>query len=210
MVKYIEPSFEILTELDGRKVLQLIERAGRTCYKSEGKITPESWLEFVKMIIKRQHFSVIEHFSVTVKFICDRGVTHELVRHRIASYSQESTRYCNYAADKFGNEITVIDKQKYIPGIADYGCWQYVMKTCEDSYNWLINHGISPQIARGVLPNDLKTEIVMTANLREWGHVFKLRTSEAAHPCMRDIMLPLLAKFREIMPILFDDLRVFD
>jgi thymidylate synthase (FAD) len=164
-----------------------IEMSGRVCYKSEDKITEDSAVKFCNMIKQRGHESVVEHAVASFKIVCDRGVSHEIVRHRIASYSQESTRYCNYSKDKFGTEITVI----LPPGLADepilYAFWEDAMKDAEGSYLQLISRGVSPQIARSVLPTCLKTEIVMTANFREWMHFIKLRTSPAAHPQIREI-----------------------
>jgi len=208
MVKYIEQTHEILTLLNV-EMLKLIERAGRVCYKSEDKITENSYLDFAKMIIKRQHLSVIEHVNVTVWFKTCRGVTHEMVRHRIASYSQESTRYCNYSKGKYGGEITVIDHRKYLNGQESVDIWLDAIEYVEKAYLKLIERGNSPQIARDVLPNVLKTEIEATMNLREWGHVFKLRTSESAHPCMKDLMLPVLEEFRAKLPVIFDDLSIY-
>jgi len=188
--------------LDREKILSIIEKAGRTCYKSEAKGDASS---FIRGLIRNGHHSVIEHASMTVKFICDRGVTHELVRHRLASYSQESTRYCNYSKDKFGNEITVIKP----PGLSageDDEIWIRAMQHAENAYLEMIDTGLSPQIARSVLPNSLRAEIVMTANMREWRHVLTLRTSEKAHPQIRSLMLGLLCILREWLPELFEDI----
>ena len=148
---------------------------------------------------------MIEHVGATVRFICDRGVTHEIVRHRIASYSQESTRYCNYSKSKFGNEITVIDPRPFIPDGAKFDIWKMAMQEAEQRYFSLIKCGMKPQMARSVLPNSLKTEIVMTANLREWRHFFFLRAAKPAHPQMRQLACPLLKEFRERVPVIFDD-----
>ncbi len=201
-MEIIKPSFVFETDIDGTEILKDIERFGRTCYKSEEKITENSAEEFVRMILKSGHESVIEHISVTVRFICDRGVTHEIVRHRLVSYSQESTRYCNY--NKKG--MTVIDPIFFIGDEEKYRIWEQAMKDCERAYNALIVLGATPQEARTVLPNSLKTEIVMTCNLREWRHFFKLRTSERAHPQMREITIPLLKSFKEKIPVIFDDI----
>ena len=209
-MKIIKPSFIIETPIDGENILKLIEKAGRTAYKTEDKITVDSAKTFVKKILDMGHESVIEHYNITVRVICDRGVTHEIVRHRMASYTQESTRYCNYSVGKFGGEITIIkpcfwnsdneaDKKKY-------EIWEKAMKEAEKAYLELINLGASPQEARSVLPNSLKTEIVMTMNLREWRHFFKLRTSNAAHPQMREIARPLLDEFKKQVPVIFDDI----
>lgn len=220
-MKLIKPSTQILSKLDGFEILRNLEIAGRTCYKSEDKMTDESTKQFVKMLLARGHESVLEHEKVTVKFICDRGVSHELVRHRIASFSQESTRYCNYSKDKFGNEITYIAPFWLIEWDVDAinsgdwsNCdedakqWADCMKKCEDTYNFLIDcpNKWQAQQARSVLPNSLKTEIVITANIREWRTIFKQRTSKAAHPQMRELMCPLLDELRTIIPVVFDDI----
>jgi thymidylate synthase (FAD) len=219
-MKLIKPSYEILSTIDGNQILKDIELAGRTCYKSEDKITEDSAQQFVRMILGKAHESVIEHKSVTVKFICDRGVSHEIVRHRLASFSQESTRYCNYSKDKFGNELTFIipcwltipeivieDKQVYNVDVTDGGL-EYIslLAKAQETYFQLLSIGWQPQQARAVLPNSLKTEIVVTANLREWRTIFKQRTSQAAHPQMRELMVPLLAEFKTKIPVIFDDI----
>ncbi len=206
-MKIISPSHKILFMENGNTILNRIEEAGRTCYKSEEKITPESSAGFVKRIIKSGHHSVIEHISITVRFICDRGVTHELVRHRLAAYSQESTRYANYSKDKFSNEITVIKPVFWGEETEEYSQWLKAMKSAENIYMELISVGARPEQARSVLPNSLKTEVVMTCNLREWIHVLNLRCSKAAHPQIREIMIPLLAEFYEKIPVIFDDLH---
>ena len=205
-MKIVEPSFEIVP-VNGEEILKNIERAGRTCYKSEDKITADSARKFVAAIIKSGHESVIEHEKVTARIICDRGVTHEIVRHRIASYSQESTRYCNYGNDKFGNELTFIKPCFWKEDDPKYMTWKYAMKNAEQAYMDLIRLGATPQEARSVLPNSLKTEIVVTMNLREWRHFFKLRTSPAAHPQIREVAIPMLERFKEIIPIVFDDIQ---
>lgn len=205
-MRIVSPSFEILTDLSPEAVLKHIELCGRTCYKSEKKITDESCLAFVQSIIKRGHEAVLEHFNITVKFICDRGVSHEIVRHRLASYCQESTRYCNYAKDDFNSEITVIEPFYLAPGTLGYEEWKRACEVSEDAYFKLLEWGCTPQEARAVLPNSLKTEVVMTANLREWRHFFKLRCAGAAHPQMREIATPLLADMQKKLPIVFDDI----
>ena len=205
-MKIISPSFDILTPLNGQKILEHIELCGRVCYKSEDKITDTSAAGFVAGIIKRGHETVLEHFSITVKFVCDRGVSHELVRHRLASYCQESTRYCDYAKDGFGGEITFIKPFFLTAGTYAFNCWRSVCSEIESAYFELLNAGCSPQEARSVLPNSLKTEVVMTANLREWRHFFKLRTAPAAHPQMREIAVPLLHQMQELIPVVFDDI----
>jgi thymidylate synthase (FAD) len=217
-VKIINPSTHLyvngqpLTWKYGIDMLKAIERIGRTCYKSEDKITDDSYETFVRNLIKRGHLSVIEHCSVTADIICDRGVTHEIVRHRIGSCSQESTRYCNYSADKYGNEITVID-----PGTAfEWGDtpaamakrlnWKSACRVAEMRYLKMLELGASPQEARSVLPNSLKTEIWVTYNLREWRHFFQLRCAPAAHPQMQEVARMLLAEMAAYVPIIFDDI----
>lgn len=209
----ITPSHSVLTEIDGQQILRRIEAAGRTCYKSES-VVPAA--EFVQKILKRGHESVIEHESISVRIICDRGVTHEIVRHRLCSYSQESTRYCNY---KGGVTFVIppwvnIEEGDYNheTDIATRGAtmeaaiWTWVMLEAEKGYIDLLGRGWSPQQARSVLPNSLKTEIVMTANIREWRHILKLRTSKTAHPQMQEVMIPILEDFKHMIPVLFDDI----
>lgn len=208
----VKPSFEVLTKVDGEQMLRDIEAAGRTCYKSEDEITGDSARKFVSEIIRLGHHSVLEHGNISVKIICDRGVTHEIVRHRLCAYSQESTRYCNY-----GGGVTfvippwlLVDPGEYHDmtmvedSVAPVRTWWSAMLWAEQNYRALLDFGWSPQQARSVLPNSLKTEIVMTVNVREWRHIFTLRTSTAAHPQMREIMIPILSEFVRLMPILFD------
>lgn len=207
-MKIIKPYHEIMTPIDGVQILKHIENCGRICYKSEHKITEDSYLTFAKNIVKRGHEAVIEHCSLSVKFVCDRGVSHEIVRHRMASYCQESTRYCNYSKDDFQGEITVIEPiflEQYTDG---YSMWEEACQNAERVYFKMLDWGCSPQEARAVLPNSLKTEIVMTANLREWRHFLKLRTSKAAHPQIREIAIPLLNELKERIPVIFDDIEV--
>jgi len=207
-MKIIDPCVEIVTPLDGQAILKHIERCGRVCYKSEDKITDTSAQKFVAGIIKRGHEAVLEHFDITAKFTVDRGVSHEIVRHRLAAYCQESTRYCNYSQGKHGSEITVIKPLYMDRGTPVFNIWKSACERCETAYFDLLNEGCSPQEARAVLPNSLKTEVMMTANLREWRHFFKLRTSPAAHPQMREVAIPLLRMMRESIPVVFDDLEV--
>ena len=188
-------------------MMQNIERAGRTCYKSEDKITNDSASTFIRNCIKRGHESVIEHEKVTVKIVCDRGVSHEIVRHRIASYSQESTRYCNYSKDKFGNELTFIKPCFWNTDSYLYSLWESTLSQIEQDYLEMISEGAKPEEARSILPNSLKTEIVVTMNMREWRHFIRLRSSKAAHPQIREIAQMILAEFIELFPPLFDDLQ---
>lgn len=216
-MKIITANYEILTPINKEDILKSIEIAGRICYKSTNLITNDSASKFVKMLISRDHLAMIEHQSITVKFICDRGVSHEIVRHRIASYAQESTRYCNYSKDKFGKELTFID---LVTGfhydltnptdIAKWEVWTKVMNECEQGYLRMLELGAKPEEARSVLPNSLKTEIVITMNLREWRHFFKLRTAKVAHPQIREIAIPLLNNLKVILPEIFEDIIVED
>lgn len=210
-MKLIKASYQVMSDIAPDTIMRNIELAGRTCYKSEDKITSDSSSKFVRMIISRGHESVLEHEKITVRFICDRGVSHELVRHRIASFSQESTRYCNYSKDGFGNELTFI-----VPLFEDNGddvisCeeieWRKAMEDAERHYMNLIKIGWQPQHARSVLPNSLKTEVVVTANIREWRTIFIQRTSKAAHPQMRELMCPLLDFLKAVLPNLFFDIN---
>ena len=206
-MKIINASYHIETPIDGAEILKRIEKAGRTCYKSEDRITEESAENFVRMLIERGHESVLEHASITVRFVCDRGVSHEIVRHRLASYSQESTRYCNYSNDRFRNNITFIKPCFLDEGTGGYKLWKQAMFIAEKEYFELLNLGCTPQEARSVLPNSTKTEIVMTSNLREWRHFLKLRTAKAAHPQMRELTVPLLHEFQRQIPVVFDDIK---
>lgn len=204
-MKVIPPSFQIMTQFDRGEVLQTIERAGRITHKSEERITPQSAEEFVKKLIKMGHESVLEHVSISVLIICDRGVSHELVRHRIASYTQESTRYCDYAKK---GEIVFIKPCFLKEGTPEYKIWEKAMETAEKAYFQLREHGLTPQEARVVLPNSLKTEIFVTANLREWRHIFELRCAAASHLQMREIMIPLLHVFKNRLMPIFDDFSI--
>lgn len=203
-MKIIDAKVEIIDKLDGLEMLKKIELIGRTCYKSEDKITEDSCRQFVKNIIARGHDSVLEHVNFSVRFTCDRGVSHEIVRHRIASYSQESTRYCNYAK---ADEIVVIKPCFWSESDDDFKDWASAMQIAESHYMRLIRNGSTPQEARSILPNSLKTEIVMTTNIREWRHFLKLRTSKAAHPQIREIAIMLLNMLIEIVPELFGDIK---
>lgn len=221
-MKVIKPQFEFLRPADNeearRDALRAIELAGRTCYKSENKITDESAPNFVKMLITRGHEAMLEHASMSVKLICERGITHEIVRHRVASYAQESTRYVNYSKNRFGKEITSIDISgglEYDPVTSKLDADQKAaiieewLAACEDSerhYMKMLELGATPQIARSVLNNSVKTEIVVTANMREWRHIFSLRADTPAHPQMRELMLMLLEESAKRFPELFGDI----
>ncbi len=207
-MKIIDPSFEILGNINPLEILKSIELYGRVCYKSEALVTDTSAEPSIRRILQSGHESVIEHEKITVKIICDRGVTHEIVRHRIASYSQESTRYCNYSKNKFGSELTFIRPTFWAEDSEEYKIWEQQMQSIENSYMSLIQLGVAPEQARSILPNSLKTEIVVTMNLREWRHFFKLRTSKRAHPQMREISIPLLKRMSAMLPPVFDDIQI--
>ena len=221
-MRIIEQSHEILSPFSrakGAEMIKRIEVAGRTCYKSEDKMTEESASDFIGMIIRRGHHSVLEHESLQIRFITDRGVTHELVRHRIGiAFSQESTRYCNYKGGvtfilPVWSHKTLLgdfpDTQIEPPAIGDQDrLWWHSIKDSERFYTALLKKGWTPQQARAVLPNSLKTEIVVTANLREWRHIFSLRCAKAAHPQMRELMIPLLVDFMEHLPEVFYDIHM--
>lgn len=209
-MRAILPSVSIESETTYEQLLRLIEKAGRVCYKSEDKIGEGSAEKFIKGIISRGHEAVLEHGTITVKVICDRGVTHEVVRHRIGAYCQESTRYCNYSKDKFGNEISCIIPTQLIghEEHEDFKRWEGMMKTAEAFYMDLLNNGWTPQEARAVLPNSLKTEIFITYNIREWRHFLKLRASKAAHLDMRLVAGMILSTFKENFPLFFEDIEV--
>lgn len=207
-MRIINPSVSLEQDFNPDEVMKHIERAGRVCYKSESKISDDSAEIFIRNILKRGHESVIEHVSLTFKIVCDRGVTHEIVRHRIASFSQESTRYCNYSQDKFGRELTFIKPCYWEEGDERYKIWEGTMNQIEREYFNMIEKGALPQEARSILPNSLKTEIYVTMNLREWRHFLKLRTSKAAHPQMRQIALMIYNIFNEKLPVIFEDIEV--
>lgn len=207
----IKPYTQIYKDFDGQKMLEKIEQVARTCYKSEGKIQEGSAAKMVASLIKSGHEAMLEHASVTVKFVVDRGISHELVRHRLASFAQESTRYCNYSKDDFGSEITFIIPEYLEYKSEGWNIWKESMKQAEDAYFKMLDFGLSPQQARAVLPNSLKTEVVMTANLREWRHFFKLRglgTTGKPHPQMLEVAVPLLEDMKNLIPVVFDDLVV--
>lgn len=205
-MRVIKAGFEIMDPLNGEEILKKIERVARVCYKSEDKITAGSAEKMVRALIRSGHEAMLEHFSFSVKFTVDRGVSHELVRHRVASFAQESTRYCNYG---HAGEITVIEPVGIKEVASKWAVWKDAMNMAEIRYLTLLEMGSTPQEARSVLPNSLKTEVVMTANLREWRHFFKLRalgTTGKPHPQMVEVALPLLEECKKLIPVVFDDL----
>lgn len=213
-MRVIKPRYEIIRPhmagADARDAIyQLIELAGRTCCKSEDKITPDSAARFVAGIVKRHHEAMLEHASMTVKFIVDRAVANEIVRHRLCSFAQESTRYCNYGAEKFGKEITFIEPSFFEPYTPARDAWIKACLAAENQYFELLACGCKPEQARTVLPLCTKTELVITANMREWRHFFNLRavgTTGAPHPQMVEVAKPLLAEVKAYMPELFGDI----
>ena len=202
-MKIIDPSFEVYPGDLDQALMQRLELIARTCYKSENKIAPGTADVLIQKIIDRGHEAMLEHAVISVKFIVDRGVSHEIVRHRLAAYAQESTRYCNYANDKFGGEITVIRPVFWTSDAPEYKVWKRAMQLAEDAYMMLMEFGTPPQEARSVLPNSLKTEIWASYNPREWRYFFKMRDAEDAHPQMRQVTHPLHALFAEKYPVLF-------
>ena len=212
-MRVINAGYEIISELNGEEILKHIERCARVCYKSEDRITDGSAEKMVAALIRSGHEAMLEHYSFTVKFICDRGVSHELVRHRIASFAQESSRYCCYAKDKFGKELTFINPCFWEPDSDNYARWFHEMDEAEKTYLAMIENGATPEQARDILPTSIKTEIVMTANLREWRHFFKLRAEGVTgkpHPQMLEITIPFLKELKQKIPVVFDDIMSED
>lgn len=199
---------EILTPFVGADELKRIERIARTCYKSEDKITEDlsSAIKLVGRLVKDGHEAMLEHGYLTVKFICDRAVSHELVRHRMASFAQESQRYCNYSQGRFGGDVTFLQPWWLDEDDMAWRIWRNACIDAEETYFKMLDLGYAPQNARLILPNCTKTEIVVTANWREWRHILQLRTAEDAHPDMRYLMGGLLAELKTKMPVLFDDI----
>ena len=212
-MRVINAGYEIISELNGEEILKHIERCARVCYKSEDRITDGSAEKMVAALIRSGHEAMLEHYSFTVKFICDRGVSHELVRHRVASFAQESSRYCCYAKDKFGKELTFINPCFWEPDSDNYARWFHEMDEAEKTYLAMIESGATPEQARDILPTSIKTEIVMTANLREFRHFFKLRAEGVTgkpHPQMLEITIPLLKELKQKVPVVFDDIMSED
>ena len=212
-MRVINAGYEIISELNGEEILKHIERCARVCYKSEDRITDGSAEKMVAALIRSGHEAMLEHYSFTVKFICDRGIANELVRHRIASFAQESSRYCCYAKDKFGKELTFINPCFWEPDSDNYARWFHEMDEAEKTYLAMIEDGATPEQARDILPTSIKTEIVMTANLREFRHFFKLRaegTTGKPHPQMLEITIPLLKELKQKIPVVFDDIMSED
>ena len=198
----VEPEIQV-ENYDGIRIMKNIERACRTCYRSEGLITEDSYKRLLKNCINRGHESILEHEKITIRMICDIGVYKDLTRHRFGSFSIESTRYCNYGKDKFDNQIKFI-KPCNIESGEIYALWSNEMQNIEHTYQEMSKLNCTPDQMRMILPHSTAAEVTMTANIREWRHILELRCSKAAHPAIRQLLIPLLLKFKEDMPELFD------
>lgn len=211
MVKIVNPAFEIITPIDGDTILKTIEQVARTCYKSENLITDDvqSAKKLVKNLINLNHTAMIEHYSITVRFTTDQGFLKDITRHRMASFAIESTRWCLYSKDKFGNELTMIKPVNIIEGTKEYDIWYNAMVQLEKSYMEMASLGCKPDQCRMLLPHSTKADINLTANLREWRHIFNVRLGGPAHPSIKQLLRPLLAEFKAKIPVIFDDL-VYD
>ena len=205
----VSQSYKILSDISYGGIYELmdIERAARICYRSEGRIEDQgvSAKKLIKKLIESGHEAMLEQSTLSVEFTCDRAIANEIVRHRMASFAQESTRYCNYGQNKFGQEITVIEPG-FDPGSKEWDIWYSLCKACEMAYMGMLESGVTPEYARSVLPLSLATKLVVTANYREWRHILKLRTDSHAHPQIRALMLPLLDDLKERIPNIFDDI----
>lgn len=202
----VEQSINVVDYLDAESILSKLEHCGRKCYKSEGNIKEGSKEKFLGAIIRRGHESVLEHESITVDITTNRSISHQLVRHRLASYSQESQRYCNYSKGNFNGDITFINPLNMVKGTPEYEIWANSCRMSSIAYFDLLELGLAPEEARGVLPNDTKTEIVMTMNIRAWRHFLKIRTAPDAQPQIRVLAWMILKEFQEQLPVLFDDI----
>jgi thymidylate synthase (FAD) len=207
LMRVINQSIEFITPLNGLQILERIEEISRVCYKSEDLIKEGSAEKLVTSLVKNGHYAMIEHCTISIKVITDRSVSHEIVRHRMASYAQESQRYINYSKDKFGNEITFVKPNYWEINSPSYLLWESACRLAEQNYLMLLEDGAKPEEARAILPNSTKTEIVMTMNLREWRHFFELRCAKGAHPMIREVANMILKEFRKEIPIIFDDIK---
>ena len=203
-MRIVEPWIKV-EKIDGKKIMKRIERACRTCYRSEGKMTEDSYKNLINNCITRGHESVLEHEKVTVRIYSDVGSYKDLTRHRFASFSVESTRYCSYDKDKYGNEIAFINPV-YIENKEMYEIWKKTMKEIENSYIEMKKLGATTDMCREVLPHSTAGEYTMTANIREWKHILSLRTTKHVHPSIRQVMIPLLKYFKQEMPDIFDEI----
>lgn len=205
-MKIVKPWVEI-KQFDGVQMMKNLELAAKQCYRTQSNITEDSYKHFLRNCINRGHLSVIEHEKVSLRMCCDIGVYKDLTRHRHASFSIESTRYCNYSKDKFGNEITFIEPCNIENGTTEYAQWFNLMNTIEKTYNEMARLGCKPDQLRLLLPHSTAAEIYMTANMREWRHIFSLRAQKETHPAVQQVMIPTLLYFKEQMPELFDEIQ---
>lgn len=205
-MKIINPKIEV-EQYNPVKIMKNLERACRTCYRSEGLITDDSYKKLLKNCINRGHESILEHEKITVRMVCDIGVYKDLTRHRFGSFSIESTRYCNYGKDKFDNEIKFIKPCNIEEGTDEYTEWQWCLSQIEESYMKMTALGCTPDQMRMILPHSTAAEVCMTANIREWRHILDLRTKKMTHPAIRQILIPLLLKFKADMPELFNEIE---
>lgn len=210
-MREVEQGFEVLTPISqgAQWELALIEQAARTCYKSEDKAGPGSDRKLIRGLIQRGHESVLEHSVLSVKLICDRATSHQIVRHRLASFSQESQRYCNYSGDKFTGEVTFVKPGLIARGTEAYDIWRKSCEQAEEAYFKLLGFGLNPEEARSVLPNSTKTELVITANYREWRHIFDVRCDVHAQYEIQTLMTDLVLALHKLIPVIFDDLVDF-
>ena len=205
-MKIIEPKIYV-EDYDGIKIMKRLERACRTCYKSENLITEDSYKHLLTNCLNRGHESILEHEKISIRMICDIGVYKDLTRHRFASFSIESTRYCNYGKDKFDNEIKFIKPVHIEEGTENYKIWEDTMKYIEKQYMEMGEAKATPDQMRMLLPHSTAAEVCMTANIREWRHILSLRCSKMTHPAVRQLLIPLLLKFKKDMPELFENVE---
>lgn len=205
-MKIIEPKIYV-EDYDGIKIMKRLERACRTCYKSENLITEDSYKHLLTNCLNRGHESILEHEKISIRMICDIGVYKDLTRHRFASFSIESTRYCNYGKDKFDNEIKFIKPVHIEEGTENYKIWEDTMKYIEKQYMKMGEAKATPDQMRMLLPHSTAAEVCMTANIREWRHILSLRCSKMTHPAVRQLLIPLLLKFKKDMPELFENVE---
>ena len=206
-MKIIKPIVEV-EDYDGLKIMKNIERACRTCYRSEEKITGESYKNLLKNCINRGHESVLEHEKITVRLTCDIGVYKDLTRHRAGTaFSIESTRYCNYGKDKFDRSIKVIEPCNIEKDTPEYLEWYNCMEYIEQTYLKMCDMGCKPDQLRMILPHSTAAQVTMTCNIREWKHIFGLRANSHAHPSIQQLLIPLLLKFKQDMPEIFDSVE---
>ena len=205
-MKIIEPIVEV-EKVDYNKIMKNLERACRTCYRSEDKITEESYKTLLKNCINRGHESILEHEKITIRMICDIGVYKDLTRHRHASFSIESTRYCNYGKDKFENQIKFIEPVNIEKNTELYEEWKTSCEEIEKHYIKMVELGATPDQMRMILPHSTAALVTMTANIREWKHIFSLRCTKHAHPAVEQVMIPLLLHFKQSMPEIFENIE---